>query len=191
MLMKFIDKLFSAEPASWKNWLLHDAATFDTPLSGHQSYLWKIIIDELNTFHSITYVRVHSGSATSFWFDHWLPDGLLCSSHPALFSHTTRPNISVQSVFRNGFDLCLRPRLTTAASAQLDSLLSYLQEFQLDDSPDVRLMKLTGKPYSARDAYKAIVRVQDIPDPHGRSIWGDTCAQQSQGVCLIIFQRQT
>jgi hypothetical protein len=37
----------------------------------------------------------------------------------------------VQNVFRNGFDFCLRPRLTNAASAQLDNLLSCLQEITL------------------------------------------------------------
>lgn len=31
LLMKFIDKLFSSEPAAWKDWLLCNAATFDTP----------------------------------------------------------------------------------------------------------------------------------------------------------------
>ena len=32
MLMKFINKLFSNEPAPWKQWILRDAASFDTPL---------------------------------------------------------------------------------------------------------------------------------------------------------------
>jgi len=32
LLMKFIDKLFSNDLAPWKNWILRDAASFDTPL---------------------------------------------------------------------------------------------------------------------------------------------------------------
>jgi hypothetical protein len=170
LLMKFIDKLFSNESATWKEWLLRDAASFDTPTAGTHSYLWKIINDELNTFRSITYVNVYNGSSTSFWFDQWLPDGPLCSTHAALFSHTTRPNISVQSVFQNGFDLQLRPRLTNAASAQLDSLLSCLQEFHLREGPDRRLLKLTNKPYTARSAYAALDSTHDTPDIHGRCI---------------------
>jgi hypothetical protein len=32
-------------------------------------------------------------------------------------------------------------------------------------------MKLTGKAYTAKDAYKALDQVQDTPDHHGRCIW--------------------
>jgi hypothetical protein len=123
LLMKFINKLFSTEQASWKDWLLRDTISFDTPSIGSQSYLWRIISDELNTYRSITHVNINNDASTSFWFDHWLPNGPLCSTHEALFTHTTRPNISMQCVFQGGFDLRLRPRLTNAASSQLDSLL--------------------------------------------------------------------
>lgn len=119
LLMKFIDKLFSGDSIAWKDGLLRDAASFDTPVNGSHSYLWRIVDDELNTYRSITSVSVRDGSSTSFWFDHWLPDGPLCSTYSALFSHTMRPNVSVQKIFQTGFDLCLRPRLTSAASAQL------------------------------------------------------------------------
>lgn len=40
LLMKFIDKLFSAKSVTWKEWLLRDAASFDTPVNGSHSYLW-------------------------------------------------------------------------------------------------------------------------------------------------------
>jgi hypothetical protein len=115
---------------------------------------------------------VRSGASTSFWFDHWLPDGPIILSHPALFSHTTKPNVSVQKVFQTNFDLCLRPRLTNAASAQLASLLLCLQEIVLTDAPNQRLMKLTGKRYSTKDAYSALQCSQDLPDVHGQRIWG-------------------
>ena len=93
--MKFIDKLLSNEPASWKDWIMRDAAAFDTPIAGSHSYLWRIINDELSIYRSITFVNVRNGASTSFWFDHWLPPGPLNISHAALFSHTTWPNISV------------------------------------------------------------------------------------------------
>jgi hypothetical protein len=186
--MKFIDKLFSNESATWKEWLLRDAASFDTPTAGTHSYLWKIINDELNTFRSITYVNVYNGSSTSFWFDQWLPDGPLCSTHAALFSHTTRPNISVQSVFQNGFDLQLRPRLTNAASAQLDNLLSCLQEFHLREGPDRRLLKLTNKPYTARSAYAALDSTHDTPDIHGRHIWGTRVPNKVKVFAWLYFK---
>ena len=70
------------------------------------------------------------------WFDSWMPTGPLYLTHAALFSHTTTPNLSVQHVFRTNFELCLRPRLTDAASAELASLLPCLQDVLPDDAPD-------------------------------------------------------
>lgn len=171
LLMKFIDKLSSSEPVPWKNWLLRDAASSDTPIGTSHSYLWCIIGDELNAYRSITCVTVRDGSSTSFWFDHWLPDGPLCSSLSALFSHTVRPNVSVKYVFQKGFDLCLRPRLTSAASTQLLRLLSSLQGLTLSQGPDLRVLRTTQKAFTTRDAYAALERRQETPDPHGRRIW--------------------
>ncbi|XP_066383218.1 uncharacterized protein [Miscanthus floridulus] len=171
LLMKFVNKLFSGEQTSWKDWLLRSASSFDTPISGASSFLWRIVNDELNTFRSITIVKVNNGAATSFWFDHWLPAGPLFSTHHALFTHTTMPNISVQRVFQSGFDLRLRPRLTNAASHQLGSLLSLLQEMNIGDGPDLRLLKLTGHTYTARDAYAALDSSGDHTDTHGGRVW--------------------
>jgi hypothetical protein len=171
LLMKFINKLFTRDNTSWKEWLLRSASSFDTPITGYSSFLWRIINDELNTFRSITFVKVNNGTATSFWFDHWMLDGPLISTHHALFTHTTMPNVSVQCVFQNDFDLRLCPRLTNAASQQLGSLFSLLQGFNLSDSPDVRLLKLTGWPYKTRDAYAALDSAGDSTDTHGRRIW--------------------
>lgn len=133
--------------------------------------MWRIVNSELSTYRSLTYVRIHDGASTSFWFDHWTSDGPLYLSHAALFSHTTRPNVSVQMVFQTNFDLCLCPRLTNAASSQLASLLLSLQATTLDDAPDQRLMKLTGKGYTSRDAYIALSSNQDQQDVHANRIW--------------------
>ena len=81
--MKFIDRLFSNEDASWKNWIMRDAIIFNTLVARSNSYLWKIINDELSAYRSITSVNIHNGASTSFWFDHWLPDGPLNLSHAA------------------------------------------------------------------------------------------------------------
>lgn len=169
--MKFIDKLFSEESVAWKDWLLRDVASFDTPPSGAHIYLWKIITDELNTYRSITSVEVFNGAAISFWFDHWLPGGPLHLSHAALFSHVTRPNVSVQWVFQNEFELRLRPRLTNAASVELVNLLSCLQDFTLREGNDKRMLKLTGRPYTSRDAYRSLDNDHGATDPHGCRIW--------------------
>jgi hypothetical protein len=190
LLMKFIDKLFSGEHTSWKDWILNNAASFDTPTNGATSYLWRIVNDELNTYRSITVVRINSGAATSFWFDHWLPDGPLFSTHHALFSHTVMPNISVQRVFRSGFDLRLRPRLSNAARQQLASLLSTLQEVHLGEGDDVRVLKLTGRPYTARNAYAALDNSGDSTDMHGRRIWGTKLPNKVKVFSWLYFKNR-
>jgi hypothetical protein len=62
--MKFIDKLFSSDDAPWKDWILRDASASNSTITGGNSYLWKIINDELSTYRSLTYVNVHNGSST-------------------------------------------------------------------------------------------------------------------------------
>jgi hypothetical protein len=109
LLMKFINKIFSTDDAAWKNWLLRDESPIDAMPTSPDGYLWRIISDELNSYRSITFVQVGNGSSTSFWFDQWLLDSPLCVHFPALFSHTTAPNKSVQQVFLDRFDLRLRP----------------------------------------------------------------------------------
>jgi hypothetical protein len=71
--MKFINKLFTGEQANWKDWLLTTSSPFDTPAHSSSGFLWRIVNDELNTYRSITFVRVHTtarqllfGSITGF-----------------------------------------------------------------------------------------------------------------------------
>jgi hypothetical protein len=53
----------------------------------------------------------------------------------------------------------------------LDSLLSYLHGYSLQDGADIKLLKITGKPYTTRDAYRALSGVQESLDVHGQCIW--------------------
>jgi hypothetical protein len=73
-----------------------------------------------------------------------------------LFSHSDRPNISVQQVFRDGLDLRLRPRLTAAAAAELATLMSDLQGVRLQEGQDIRGLTSTRKPFRSRDAYNML-----------------------------------
>jgi hypothetical protein len=188
--MKFIDKLFNNADANWKHWLLTTSTPFDAHPQSSTGFLWRIINDELNTYRSITRVEVHNGTTTSFWYDHWLPEGPLCSTHAALFSHTTFPNISVQQVFLSGFDLRLRPRLTNAASIQLGSLLDVLQEINLDGAHDVRVLKLTGRPYSTRAAYTALDSSGNVNDIHGVRIWETRLPNKVKVFAWLYFKNR-
>ena len=71
--------------------------------------------------------------------------------------YTLRPDISVQYVFQNGFDLHLRPRLTTAARSELHSQLFALAQVHLTmNAPDQRLLVSTSAKFKVRDAYKLL-----------------------------------
>jgi hypothetical protein len=94
----------------------------------------------------------------------------------------------VQKIFQNGFDLCLRPRLTNTASAQLAALLSCLQELTLRDGADVRMLKTTGKPYTTRDAYAALDQRRETSDPHGRRIWGTRVPNKVKVFAWLYFK---
>jgi hypothetical protein len=116
-------------------------------------------------------VEIRDGSSTLFWHDHWLSPGPLVTTHPSLFSHTLGPNISVQQVFQGEFDLCLRPRLTRAAIAELDSFLAVLQGIHLQEGQDVRRLTTTQLRFSSKDVYDALSPSPSIQDFHGRWIW--------------------
>jgi hypothetical protein len=189
LLMKFINKLFSDDNPSWKDWVL-TATSSNSLTSQSGSYLWNIINDELNTYMSITCVRIKNGAATSFWFDHWHHSGPISSTYAALFSHTTRPNVSVQYIFQHDVEMHLRPRLTTAAAQQLCSLLDSLQGVDLVDGHDVRLLKHTDRPYTTRVADAALDDTGDEDDHHGRLIWRTRVPSKVKVFAWLYFKNR-
>lgn len=188
LLMKFVDKLFTGVQAPWRDWLLHNEPIFSDNPSSSTSYLWKIINDGLSSYRDITFVDVRDGTSTSFWHDRWLEDDPLSLSHPALFSHSLRPNVSVQQVFQSGFDLRLRPRLTRAAASKLASLMSVLQGVHLQYGQDVRRLTSTRKPFNTKDAYSMLAPSPSTQDLHGRWIWGTKVPNKVKIFAWLYFK---
>ncbi|CAD6247378.1 unnamed protein product [Miscanthus lutarioriparius] len=62
------------------------------------------------------------------------------------------------------------------------------QEYNLRDGTDSRLLKLTGKPYTARDAYAALDCTHDSPDVHGRRIWGTRVPNKVKVFTWLYFK---
>ena len=63
--------------------------------------------------------------------------------------------------------MCLRPRLRRAAIAELDSLLTVLQDIHLQEGQDARRLTTTQRPFT----YDALSPSPSIQDFHGRWIW--------------------
>jgi hypothetical protein len=100
----------------------------------------------------ITTCVVNNGKSTFFWHDRWLLTEPLSLIYPALYTHHLSPQARVADVMQSGIEANLRPRLTSAASADLSSLLVLLQEQHFSAEPDRRTM-LCGAPFSSKEAY--------------------------------------
>lgn len=94
----------------------------------------------------------------------------------------------MQHVFQSRFDLRLRPRLTNTTSEHLDSVLTSLLGITLGDGLDTRLLKLTGKPYTTRDAYIALDSTGDSSDMHGERIWGTRLPNKVKVFSWLYFK---
>ncbi|TVU47112.1 hypothetical protein EJB05_06695, partial [Eragrostis curvula] len=145
---------------------------------------WKTLADNLGPFRDATRVTVGDGAFASFWFD--LRDGNqpLATDYPALFSHATRPHISVRSAFEGNILLLpLRNRLTTVASLELEALQLRLQDFLPDPlASDQRFMRQSSAPFTTKAAY--LLRFHGLPpDQFADNIWKSYAASR----CLIFL----
>ena len=72
-------------------------------------------------------VRIGDGKHTSFWHDSWLVHGTVADTVPTLYSHCTRPAISVREAQTTELDHQLQPRLSQAATADRHALQECLR----------------------------------------------------------------
>jgi hypothetical protein len=106
LLLKFIHKLHENDPLPWKRWFISHAGS---DFSGNpDSYLAKLVLEELPRYRALKKVRIGDGAHVSFWHDRWLLDTSLAERFPALYSHHTNDTITVQTVMDNCCDPGLR-----------------------------------------------------------------------------------
>jgi hypothetical protein len=79
----------------------------------------------------------------------------LAQTHPAIFSHHLHQNALVSDILQNGIQHGLRNRLCDAATAELASLMSILQDVHLNQEVDSRTI-LDDSKFSTRNAYLAL-----------------------------------
>ena len=100
---------------------------------------WDVLRYILPLYQAITTVSIGNGEQTSFWMDVWLGDDALADRFPILFSHCKQKDVSVKDVLDIGLIQNLVPRLTSAASAQLQNLQSLISTVDTTDQNDKRL----------------------------------------------------
>jgi len=168
--MKIVHKLHEPNTLPWKRWFFSHSSLDD--LGGHDlSYLSKLIASELPRYRALTSVRVGNGRHTSFWHDKWLLNNTIAETFPALFSHCTHPNLTVQAAFHAPFGQFLHPRLTRAAAEEKTLLFDCLQHFSPTEEPDVRSLSLLPRAvFSSSSAYH-VSHLNDPPDPDAYRCW--------------------
>ncbi|KAL6644549.1 hypothetical protein ACP70R_016157 [Stipagrostis hirtigluma subsp. patula] len=176
LLQKFLIKFHSPEVTpllAWvrENYGWNEHRDFGDDLP-HATPIWRDIYKNLDSFRDATKVIIGNGAMTSFWKDLWYGEQTLALSFPYLFTHTTRPNISVQKVFAGGaLFLALRPRLTAVAEQELGKLLDLMSLVELhNDIHDYRTLRGNSKPPSTSSLY--LLSFQDLPrDPFAGKNW--------------------
>lgn len=186
LLMKFAVKSLLPSDAPWQEWLsLPHPNAFVAPDSNH-SYLCKTINLQMPTLQKITFVLTNNGASTYFWLDTWLTQLPLAYTFPNLFSHSQVPLVRVANILRFGLDSNLRNRLTFAATQELVSLLSVLQDFMPSSEQDERFL-LGGCLFSTKNAYAVLLREPDI-DYNAPLIWRSQVPNKIKVFAWLLFR---
>ncbi|CAL5081713.1 unnamed protein product, partial [Urochloa decumbens] len=154
LLMKFIDRYLGPDQPPWKRWVQSNMVR---RIGGRrpESFLARLIHDELPRYRAIIRVNPGDGRTTSFWLDHWTGSAPLSECFASLYSHSTDPFCTLHSVLTDG--ISLQSRLTHAARAELSSVRSILSSFQPTTLPDARLLRVhPPTEYSSSTAYKLL-----------------------------------
>ncbi|KAF8680649.1 hypothetical protein HU200_045679 [Digitaria exilis] len=170
LLLKFVHKLLTPSALSWQAWFSrnHPGALGETT---PDTYLARIVCEELPRYRELTSVRVGNGETTSFWHNRWLLDTCLAIALPALYSHCTRPHALVCSVLSTGLADHLRPRLTRQASEEKQVLHDCLTTITLTNSPDARWMYAApDRPFSTSEIPRS-TRIDPTPNIDAIRIW--------------------
>jgi hypothetical protein len=181
--MNFIHKLHQTEELPWKNWFLSTTCQDLGDVSSTPTFLERIVSHCLPLYRSLTRCSVHNGLHTSLWFDHWTPEGALYTLFPALFSHCTRPHVSIHSAISHGIPL--RPRLSAAAAAELSTVQSLLVSLTLDQHPDTRSMAWGDTlQISSRAIYRVLATGGRL-DSSAITCWGTRLPSKIKIFCYL------
>ena len=170
LLMKFVHKLHDPSPLPWKLWFRSQVgSTLD--VQRDNSFLARIVQEELPRYRALTRVSLGDGKLTSFWSDRWLLGSTLADTFPALFSHCINPHSSVHFVMSTSLAAQFRSRLTRCATEELRLLADCLALVVLRDISDARLLTLDNSShYTSSAAYRALHQ-NDMPDPDAYRFW--------------------
>lgn len=173
LLLKLIHRLHHPAESSWASWALQNIRL--SHLKGEvDGPHWEALRDLLPAYRNISRVEVGNGATTSFWQDHWITDSPLSAMFPALFSHFTGRQDSVQEVVTAGLTNLLQARLTPRAADEFQELSAILHSTALTDSPDESVCGMEGSDHKLATGliYRALVQ-GDQKSPFFSFVWNN------------------
>lgn len=134
---------------------------------------WGDLEELLPLYRAITASQVGNGVSTSFWADRWLSLGRLQDIFPVLYSHVTRPDISVAHVVSAGIRATLVPRLTREGREELNKLEEIIHQVTLSADDDKRSSALMAKDNVLRAGpiYKALMNMTGTQPAFVHFVW--------------------
>jgi hypothetical protein len=169
LTLKLVHKLHEPGDLPWKTWFL---SQHPGPLDvlADNSFISRLVHEELSRYCSITTSTIGDGRTTSSWCDKWLLDSDLANTFPALFSHCTHPNHTVQTVL-DSFGAEFRPRLSCCAAKEKQMVEDCLLQVALTDAPDCHsLLRRPGALFSSKEAIHSL-QAEERPDADALHVW--------------------
>jgi hypothetical protein len=142
LLLKLLHKLHCPEASAWSAWVRARACISNLNGDIHGGH-WEVLRALLPLYQAITSVKLGDGMSCSFWRDVWLDDDALADVYPALFSHCNNKDATVHEVFHSGLNLV--PRLSQAATSELQLVQDVIARSELTDQPDRRITPFSKK----------------------------------------------
>lgn len=99
LLVKLLHRLFVADDSAWVTWARPLENCLALPrwmVTCVELINWGILRSLLPLYQAATTVVIGNDKRTSLWHDAWAGDEALVDRFPALYSHCTRPKLSVR-----------------------------------------------------------------------------------------------
>jgi hypothetical protein len=129
--------LHCPQGSAWSIWV-RGRACIATLIGDVHGGHWETLRALLPLYQAITTVKLEDGHSCSFWRDVWFADDALADVYPALFSHYTNQEATVNEVLQHGLQSDLVTRLSTEARSQLQQVQEIIAGSTLSDQPDKR-----------------------------------------------------
>lgn len=170
LLLKIIHKLHDPQDLPWKSWFLSQHGP-ELGKIDPDSYIARLVVEELPRYRLISRVIISDGKMTSFWHDKWLSHNTLAEMLPALYSHSVRPEILVADALLSHISTQLRPRLTNCAREEMRLLQDCLVHIALSASPDSRVFGSTSTTsFNTKEIYRILQGDREL-DPDSERVW--------------------